>query len=116
MFTHKLLVDVADVSVQRSQPFNVSQPRTSKSWLAYLFSSLITALSAGPSTPFGGCTDTEVALGGLSPAGVAEPSLEAFAAASAFAFLFFADFDSLAAPAAGVEDAIMLGRSGESDL
>lgn len=74
--------------------------------LAYLFSSLIIGLSVGPSTPFGGCSETEVALGGFSPAGVAEPSLEAFAAASAFAFLLFADLDSTAATAA--EDAMIL--------
>lgn len=74
--------------------------------MAYRFSSLIIGLSVGPSTPFGGCSDTEVALGGFSPAGVAEPSLEAFAAASAFAFLLFADLDSTAAAAA--EDAMIL--------
>jgi hypothetical protein len=74
--------------------------------LAYLFRSLIIGLSVGPSTPFGGCSETEVALGGFSPAGVAEPSLEAFAAASAFAFLLFADLDSTAATAA--EDAMIL--------
>lgn len=72
----------------------------------YRFSSLIIGLSAGPSTPLGGCSDTEVALGGFSPAGVAEPSLEAFAATSTFAFLFFADFESPAAIAA--EDAMVL--------
>jgi len=77
--------------------------------LAYLFSSLIVWLSVGPSTPFGGCSDTEPPLGGFSPAGVAEPSLDAFAAASIFVFLFFADLDSaaVATAVAPVEDAML---------
>src|SRR2546423_6046488 len=93
-------------SLTSSLFFGAAYRAASEAVSAYLFSSLIIWLSAGPSTPLGVFSDTEVALGGFSPAGIAEPSLEAFAVVSTFAFLLFADLDSPAiAPAA---EAIML--------